>query len=162
VLRIRDVYPGPGSEFFHPGSRVERLRIRICNKEFKYLKNSSIFKSSVADHLDAARMGIRILIFIWCVLIRIRLFTLMRIRILILASKFRLKPLKKCSSRLVSHTIRFGLSSANWYGSGSSLSLWCRSRSRFLLDADPGSHNDAIRIHNTVFKPVKVFPSSQK
>jgi hypothetical protein len=32
VLRIRDVYPG--SEFFHPGFRVKRFRIRI--KEFKF------------------------------------------------------------------------------------------------------------------------------
>ncbi len=37
VLRIRNVYPG--SEFFQPGSRVEKLsdpRIRIRIKEFKY------------------------------------------------------------------------------------------------------------------------------
>jgi hypothetical protein len=38
--------------------------------------------------------------------VRIRLFTLMRIRIWIqnLASKKRLKPLKKCSNRLICHT----------------------------------------------------------
>ncbi len=37
VLQIRDVYPG--SEFFHPGSRVKKItgdRFRIRIKEFKY------------------------------------------------------------------------------------------------------------------------------
>jgi hypothetical protein len=39
VLRIRDAYPG--SEFFHPESRIQgqkdfRSQIRILNKELKY------------------------------------------------------------------------------------------------------------------------------
>ncbi len=42
VLRIRDVYPG--SDFFHPGSRIQgwqdsEFRIRIRIKEHKVLKN---------------------------------------------------------------------------------------------------------------------------
>jgi hypothetical protein len=43
--------PGPGSEFFHPGSRIQgqkysgsRIRIRI--KEFKYFKTKILFLSS--------------------------------------------------------------------------------------------------------------------
>jgi hypothetical protein len=49
LLRIRDVYPGsqillfsipdPGSEFFHPGSR-------ILIKEFKYFNPKNCFLSS--------------------------------------------------------------------------------------------------------------------
>ncbi len=48
--------------------------------------------------------------------IRILLVTLIRIRIL--ASIYSLKTLKKCS-KIVSYSIHFGLSSANWCGSGS-------------------------------------------
>ncbi len=80
--------------------------------------------------------------------IRIRLFTLMQIRIQILASKKGSNSWK--SAQIGSYSIHFGLSSANWCGSGSisgsSLSLWCRSGSWFLSDADedPGYKNDAL------------------
>ncbi len=65
--------------------------------------------------------------------IRIRLFT--RIWIQILSSKWRLKPLKNCSNRLIFHTFWLFV----WKlmqirsGSESSLSLWCGSRSWFFL-----------------------------
>jgi hypothetical protein len=48
VMGIRDVYPGdPGSEFFHPGSRIQvhkdsGSRIRISIKEFKYFLTQKI------------------------------------------------------------------------------------------------------------------------
>jgi hypothetical protein len=42
VLRIRDVYPDPGSEFFpsripDPGSKGFRIPVRVRVKEFKYI-----------------------------------------------------------------------------------------------------------------------------
>jgi hypothetical protein len=68
--------------------------------------------------------------------------TLMQIRIPILASKLRLKTLKK-SAQIGSYSINFGLSSANWCGSasGSSLSLWCGFGSR----SESGSYRIQIR-----------------
>jgi hypothetical protein len=68
---------------------------------------------------------------------------LMRIRIRILDAdpNFQIKAqtLKK-SAKVGSCPMHFGLSSANWCGSGScsgsSLSLRCRSGSGFLFDAD--------------------------
>jgi hypothetical protein len=77
-------------------------------------------------------MRIRILNFFFT-RIRIRLFTLIWIWIQILASKPSWK-----SAQIDSYSIHFGLSSANWCGSGSesNLSLWCGSGFGFLFDAD--------------------------
>jgi hypothetical protein len=41
VLRIQDAYPG--SEFFHPGTRVEKIRIRI--KQFYYVSPIKVLLS---------------------------------------------------------------------------------------------------------------------
>ncbi len=71
--------------------------------------------------------------------IRIQLFTLMRMRIQILASKKGSNLWK--NTKVGSYSIHFGLSSANWCvsrsGSGSSLSLWCGSGFSFDANADP-------------------------
>jgi hypothetical protein len=80
-------------------------------------------------------------------------FTLMRIRIRILASKERLKTLKKCSNRL--YSVHFGLSSATWCGSGSSyhfdagrIKLITLMRIRIQIPSLPVNLM-RIRIHNT-------------
>jgi hypothetical protein len=58
VMRIRDVYPG--SEFFHPGSRVKKFP-----DPGSASKNLSIFNQKIVSKLSEASSGmfIRILIF---------------------------------------------------------------------------------------------------
>ncbi len=72
MLRVRDVYPG--SEFFHPGSRVKKIldpgsRIRIHVKLFKYFLSKQLFLSS-RQYDPGCHPGygsrIRILIFYLC------------------------------------------------------------------------------------------------
>ncbi len=83
--------------------------------------------------------------------IRIRLFTMMRIRIRIqiLASKKRLKPLKKCSNRLIFHTFRIQLITLVRIKMRIRILnfIWCGSGFLFDADsdpdADPGDQNDA-------------------
>jgi hypothetical protein len=104
---------------------------------FQGLANSTTFRIQIL---------IVILTQIWILFV-----TLMRIRIRIPASKWRLKTFKKYSNMLCSYSIQFGLSSANWCGSGSesSLKLWCGSGSRSYLSFWSGSMRIQIRIHNT-------------
>ncbi len=77
--------------------------------------------------VSAYKHWLRICITLMQIRIRILFVTSMRIRIL--AFKWRLKTLKKCSNRLTLYFIHFGMSSSNLRGSGSILSLWCGSGS---------------------------------
>ncbi len=140
-------------EFFHV--IIEQFIIIALPPPPPPSPNYRDFPAVLRIHIILIGIRIRLLTLIR-IGIRIRLLTLIRIRIRIriLASNWRLKLLKKCSNRLIS----FGLSSANWCGSWSSLSLWCGSGSWFLFDADPGSQNDAYPELDPDTDPQHFFP----
>ncbi len=70
----------------------------------------------------------------------------------------------KCA-QIGSNPIHFGLSSANWCGSGSgswpSLSLWCGSWSWFLFDADPDFYLMRMRIQVAKMMRIRIHNSDK-